>query len=74
METIGERLQYGRRRRGWSQAELAAAAGVGSATVKRVERGEVEPHPGTTRKLAAALGVRVAWLTVGEEPMVAEEG
>ena len=70
VETIGERLRHGRRRLGWNQAELARAAGVGPATVKRAEAGATAPHPGTARKLAAALGVRVAWLTVGEPPML----
>ncbi|HUA12220.1 MAG TPA: helix-turn-helix transcriptional regulator [Solirubrobacteraceae bacterium] len=37
---IGRRLARLRLERNWTQAELAAAAGVGQATVQRVERGD----------------------------------
>ena len=73
MDTIGDRLRFGRRRQGWTQADLAARSRVGVATIRRIELGEVDPHPSTVRKLAAVLGVRVQWLAVGEAPM-AEEG
>ena len=73
MEAIGDRLRYARRRVGRSQADLAAASGVGVATIRRVELGQVEPRPSTVRKLAAALGVRVEWLSVGDGPVTEEE-
>ncbi len=38
--TLGRRLARHRLERNWTQAELAAAAGVGQATVQRAERGE----------------------------------
>ncbi len=40
-----------------TQQELAEKAGVGIATIIRIETGQVAPHFGTVRKLAAALGV-----------------
>ena len=74
MATVGARLKQGRRRAGLRQADLAAAAGVGIATVRRIEQGAMEPRLATARKLAAALGVRAEWLVFGEEPMVADHG
>ena len=37
---LGKRLERHRLERNWTQAELAAEAGVGQATVQRAERGE----------------------------------
>ncbi|HUN78740.1 MAG TPA: helix-turn-helix domain-containing protein [Solirubrobacteraceae bacterium] len=37
---LGRRLALHRLQRDWTQAELAARAGVGKATVQRAERGE----------------------------------
>jgi transcriptional regulator with XRE-family HTH domain len=37
---LGRRLAHHRIERNWTQAELAAEAGVGQATVQRAERGE----------------------------------
>lgn len=48
-----------RRLKGWTQRQLADAAGVGLATVNRLERGLREPRPGTMVRLAQALGVKI---------------
>jgi transcriptional regulator with XRE-family HTH domain len=37
---LGRRLAQHRLERNWTQAKMAAAAGLGQATVQRVERGE----------------------------------
>src|SRR5271165_260578 len=37
---LGSRLERHRLERNWTQAEMAAQAGVGQATVQRAERGE----------------------------------
>ena len=72
MGGMGERLMRARRRAKLRQADLAADAGVGIATIRRLEQGAGEPRLATARKLAAALGVRAEWLVFGEEPMVDE--
>jgi transcriptional regulator with XRE-family HTH domain len=55
------RLRVLRLNAGLNQEELARAAGVSEATVKRLEAGRGKrPYPSTRRKLAAALGVRIA--------------
>ena len=45
--------------RGLTQADLAAAAGIRSATLSVVERGEGNPELETLKAIAAALNVRV---------------
>ncbi len=72
MDGFGERLRRARERAGLGQRDLAIAAGVGVATITRLERGQTQARPVTVRRLAAALGVRVPWLVVGEEPMLEE--
>jgi transcriptional regulator with XRE-family HTH domain len=57
--TRGERLREARRRAMLSQEELAEKAGVGVATIIRIENDQVkrEPHYGTLRKLARVLEI-----------------
>lgn len=45
-----------------TQEELAAASGVGRVTIARLETGQSEARPSTTRALAKALGVKAAVL------------
>ena len=40
LSELGRRLERHRLERNWTQAELAAEAGIGQATVQRAERGE----------------------------------
>jgi transcriptional regulator with XRE-family HTH domain len=63
------RLREARRLAGLTQRELAKQAGVGLATIRRIEQTGMEPRLGTVRRLASTLGVRVAWIVDGEEPM-----
>ncbi len=72
MNGFGERLRRARERIGLGQRDLAAVAGVGVATIARLELGQTAPRPVTVRRLAAALRVRLPWLAVGEEPMLQE--
>ena len=57
-----ERLRELRKLRALSQDELAEAAGIGRATISRIERQETGAHGRTLRKLANALGVDVSEL------------
>ena len=53
-----------RKARGWSQTDLAHAAGVEKSTVSRIESGaRPNPRGGTLIKLAAALDVKSTDLT-----------
>ena len=62
-----DRLKELRKLRALSQQELAEAAGIGRATLSRIERGETGAHGRTLRRLANALGV-------GVEELVGAEG
>jgi len=73
MATMGDRLKASRKRLGWMQVDLAAKTGVGLATIRRIEQEAMEPRMGTTRKLAAALGVNAAWLAYGVGDEMLEE-
>lgn len=61
-----ERLKELRKLRALSQQELAEAAGIGRATLSRIERGETGAHGRTLRRLAEALGVSVEELVRAE--------
>lgn len=52
---IARLLYLGRRRRKWSQAELAKRAGVARCTVIRLEQGTTPPSPSTLEKLDKVL-------------------
>jgi transcriptional regulator with XRE-family HTH domain len=55
---MGINLAAIREKRMWTQARLAAEAGVSPTTVSGIESGRISrPHFGTLRKLARALGV-----------------
>ncbi|HET6661106.1 MAG TPA: helix-turn-helix transcriptional regulator [Rubrobacter sp.] len=54
---IGDRLRDLRKRKLLTQEQLADRSGVGTATIVRVERNQVEPRGSTIRKLAEALNV-----------------
>ena len=58
-----------RERSALTQQELADLAGVGHATIVRIEAGDREPFPRTIRKLARALKVKPADLM---EPLEGE--
>ncbi len=54
---IGTQVKRARERALLTQEELAERAGIGPATLNRIERGRVEPQFRTIRKIAKALGV-----------------
>lgn len=59
LDTLALAYLEGRTAAGWTQAELAARAGVSRATVARIERGEATVTLATLQRVAAALGQRV---------------
>lgn len=56
LEELGRRLERHRLERNWTQAELAAEAGLGQATVQRAERGH-SIQMTSTIKLLRTLGL-----------------
>ena len=61
-----DRLRLERQRQALTQEELAHRAGITRLAVSQLERGLVQPHPPTLRKLAEALGIKPASLLVNE--------
>ena len=57
---MADTLRQLRRARGLTQAALAERAGVHRTTIGQIERGTWLPHHSTARRIAAALGVRLA--------------
>jgi transcriptional regulator with XRE-family HTH domain len=56
---LGRRLERHRLERNWTQAEMAAEAGIGQATVQRAERGQ-SVQMTSMIKLLRALGLLAA--------------
>ena len=57
MNNFGDRLRFLRLTRELSEDELAQAAQIHAATVKRIERRGIRPNLSTVLKLARALNV-----------------
>ncbi|WP_341646110.1 helix-turn-helix domain-containing protein [Thauera sp. SDU_THAU2] len=62
------RLKSERRKRGWSQDHLAAASGVSTRTVQRLERGDKATLSSLTA-LASVFALSVDALTVSSSPV-----
>lgn len=54
---MGDRLRSLRTRLVLTQEQLAVKAGVSSATIRRIESGQLTPRFSTIQKLAAGLGI-----------------
>lgn len=64
LNTFAERLRWARGRKGWTQAELAAAAGVSVDVIKQIEIGRTQ-QPKQILSISGAIGVSAAWLQFG---------
>ena len=53
---VGNLLRRARQRRGWSQAQLGAAAEVSQPAIARWESGRVSPRVDTLRRILQAAG------------------
>lgn len=54
---LGAQIRLARRQRRWSQAELAARAGITPRTVYKIEHGDLSVGLGAAFETAALLGV-----------------
>ena len=57
----GARLREARKRKGWSQRDLANAAGISGGEVSHIETGK-RSGSAPKRLAATALGVSIDWL------------
>lgn len=62
-----------RKRRGWSQRQLAARAGVSFRTVQMLEAGLTDPRLSSLERIAVALGMEPGSVTSELWRMLAEE-
>jgi HTH-type transcriptional regulator / antitoxin HipB len=60
---VGEAVRRARQARGWTQAQLAEAAGFSSNYIARLERGELGPSLFVANQLCNTLGVDVGAIT-----------
>ncbi|HWM93493.1 MAG TPA: helix-turn-helix transcriptional regulator [Thermoanaerobaculia bacterium] len=67
-EGLGERISRLRRRRRWTQRELAKRAGARAAQISRYERGGHEPRLDVLSRIARALDTTTDFLITGSEP------
>ncbi len=63
MSVFTDKLKSARSAAGLNQTELADRAGVSRRSISAYENGEAVPRRDVLRKIAAALGVTVAYLT-----------
>lgn len=59
---LGEAVRELRLKRKATQEDVAAGAGITTATLSLIERGQANPTWDTARKLAASLGVSISEL------------
>src|SRR5262245_46049272 len=68
---LAHNLREWRTRRGWSQTELAARAGLSKGMLVQIEQSQTNPSIATLCKLANALGVALPRLVeVADEPLI----
>jgi transcriptional regulator with XRE-family HTH domain len=74
LQTFRERLLLARRRKGWTQQELAQRAGVNYVTISRIESGEAKQvYVETVMRLAKALDMSTDALLGMDELTLDEE-
>jgi transcriptional regulator with XRE-family HTH domain len=69
--TIADRIKQLRKEHSLTQEDLAAKAGLGIATIQRVERGE-RPSAATIASIASAFNLSALALTSASKPMRAD--
>ncbi len=70
---IGRRIRDWRLWRGWSQQQLAEAAGMSQSGVVHLEKGDTNPQIGTLRDISSAFGKTLRELMLGSVPEVEEQ-
>jgi transcriptional regulator with XRE-family HTH domain len=54
---LGRQIKLGRKKRKWSEQNLAERAGISRATLQKIEAGEMSPSIGLVFEVAALAGV-----------------
>ncbi len=70
VKTLAQRVLQLRTAKGWTQGQLAAAAGVSQGSIGNIENGtRLDPRATTLTGIAQALGVDAHWLSSAEGEM-----
>lgn len=62
MSILGDRIRLARKRKGWTQADLASALGVSEPAVNRYEKGGRQPDVDQLVNIANVLEVSIEYL------------
>lgn len=71
---LGREIAGHRNRRGWTQIQLADAAGISQSALKKYELGQVVPTVATLMKLGHALGVGAGRMMDDAEKAIKKRG
>ncbi len=69
MNTLGERLNYARRKKGYTQNSLAESIGVSRGVIFNLEKNKTGPQVIVINAICQVLDIRKEWLLNGEGEM-----
>ena len=69
MDTLGERLNYARKNRGFTQDSLAESIGVSRGVIFNLEKNKTEPQTIVTNAICQILKINKDWLILGTGEM-----
>ena len=69
MNTLGERLNYARKKRGYTQDSLAKMIGVSRGVIFNLEKNKTNPQEIVIKAICQTLSINKAWLTDGTGDM-----
>ena len=64
---LAENLKRLRKKRGWSQSQLAEQTGLHLSHINRIETGKYNPSPDVVQKLASIFDVTIDYLVSNTE-------
>ncbi len=65
MKTLGERLNYARKKRGYTQDSLAETIGVSRGVIFNLEKNKTNPQTIVINAICQTLKINKTWLTQG---------
>lgn len=68
-QTLGERLNYARKKHGYTQDSLAAAIGVSRGVIFNIEKGKAKPQEIVINAVCQTLRINKDWLLGGSGAM-----
>ena len=69
MDTLGARLNYARRKRGYTQNSLAEEIGVSRGVIYNLEKDKTSPQPIVINAICQTLKISQNWLMTGDGEM-----